>query len=223
MSKFKIHLVAAAVNFFSFSLFGQGSALNFNPTLITGLYTYRPVDTKESNPLLIPDITIDKNKFYTELRYNYDYINTSAVYVGKIISLSKKPEQTLIPQIGWLNGDYKGVSLQFYYQFIGPEFEINFQNQYGIAFNKIPDFYFNWSDMQFPITKKIKLGNSIQIRSDNALTTLDFGLFLVYTPEKWTLAFYSFDFYNLARRFFVLEIQRALSFKINRNHPNFYK
>jgi len=223
MVKFKVHLLAVIVNFFSLSLFGQDTLLSVYPTFLTGLYTYKPIDLKESNPLPIPDISIVENKLYAELRYNYDYINTSAVYVGKVISLSKIPEQILTPQIGLLYGDYKGISLQFYYQFIGPEFEINFQNQYGIAFNKLPNFYFNWSDMQFHIAKKIKLGNSIQIRSDNASTTFDFGLFLVYTPEKWTLAFYSFDFYNLARRFFVLEIQRALSFKIKRDHPNFYK
>jgi hypothetical protein len=218
MVKLKIHLVAVAVNFVSFSLFGQDTLLTVYPAFIAGVYTYKPVETKESNPLLIPDVSIVKNTFYTEWRYNYDYISTSAIYAGKIIPLSKKPQQILTPQIGLLNGDYKGVSLQFYYQYIGSEVEINFQNQYGIAFNKLSNFYFNWSDVQLHITKKIRLGNSIQIHSDKASTTLDYGLFLVYKPENWTLALYSFDFYNLARHFFALEIQRAMIFKINRKH-----
>jgi hypothetical protein len=216
MAKFRIHVVSAVVNFFSFSLFGQGNLLSVYPTFISGLYTYRPVNGKENNPLIIPDISIVKDKLYAEVRYNYDYINTSAIYIGENISLSKKPGQTLTPQIGWLNGDYKGAFLQFYYQLTEPGFAVDFQNQYGIAFNRLPAFYYNWSDIQFSITKNVKFGNSIQIHSGKGSTTFDYGLFLVYKPADWTLALYSFDFYNLSKHFFVIEIQRALSFKINR-------
>jgi hypothetical protein len=149
MAKFSIHLVTAFVNFFSFSLFGQDSSLSTKPAFLAESFTHKQVNFKENNPLPIIIIPVAKNSFYAEARYNYDQTNTSALYVGKIISLDKSREQTLIPQIGLLYGDYKGASVQFYYQNVQPDAEINFQNQYGISFDKLSNFYFNWSDIQF--------------------------------------------------------------------------
>jgi hypothetical protein len=218
MAKFRVHVIAVVVTFFSFSLFGQERLLTVYPTFLSGIYTYRPLNIKESNPLVIPDISMVKDKLYAEVRYNYDYINTSAMYIGKNISLSKQSGQTLIPQIGLLYGDYKGAFLQFYYQLEQSGFVIDFQNQYGISFNRRPGFYYNWSDIQFPIAKKIKFGNSIQLHAGKDLSTFDYGLFLLYRSADWTLALYSFDFYDLSKHFFVLEIQRAIIFKMNRKH-----
>lgn len=220
MASFKICLLVICINFFSLNLFGQDSLVSVYPTFISGAYTDKRWDLKQNNPFIILDLPIIKNKFYSEIRYNYDQLNTLGIYAGKIFSLSKKTAQVLIPQIGFLYGNYKGASLQFYYQFINKRVEINFQNQHGISFNKLSNFYFNWSDIQFPITKKIKVGGSVQIYSAKELNTSDFALLVTYKSGNWIVALYSFDFYDLPKHFFAFGIQKAFSFKLRNNSLN---
>lgn len=213
MASIKYSALISLFVFISFGSFAQDSIVSIYPTFITGLYTNQKLNINENNPLLILSVPVSFNKFYGEVRYNYDQINTIGVYLGYQFSIGKKQQHNLIPQIGFLYGDYVGTSFQFYYQLLHSKFEINFQNQYGLSFNNLSSFYYNWSDIQFKVRKKINFGSSIQIYKDKNSKYIDLGALVTYKSNNWTVALYSFNFYDLPKHYFAFGIQKGLTFK----------
>ena len=210
--------------FISFGSFCQDSvSVTVYPTIITAWETSLPTSLKNNNPLIILDLPIVRKKLYTETRFNYDQINTLGIYAGRIFSVSKKSSHLFIPQLGLLYGDYKGAAFQFYYLMMGNKIDINFLNQYGISSNQLSDFYFNWSDIQYAVTNKIRLGTSIQIYHDDELQYLDLGGYIAYKTQKTSFALYSFNFWDQSSHFLILSIQRKIQFYKHKQIQNFNK
>ena len=185
----------------------------FSPALIGGIFPQFDYNLKEYNPLLIPYLPISKGDFYGEVRYNYDRNATLGLYGGKSFVRGMKATHILTPQLGALIGDYKGLSLQFYYNLIHPKVEFNLTNNYAFVFNERPDFYFNWTDIQFPVFKRFRAGATVQIFADEIIQTCDPGVLIGYKTEKLYLMLSSFNSWNADKHYLFFAVQYILKTK----------
>jgi len=210
----KIHSLALFLLFISHTLPGQDtSRWSITPTLIGGIFPQYEYDLKEYNPLLIPYIPFSKGGFYGELRYNYDRNGTLGIYGGRSWSYGKNAVQLLTPQAGILVGDYRGISFQLYYSVIHRAIEFNFTNQYSWIFNNRPDFYFNWSDLQFPVLKVWRIGLSTQIFADNTIRTYDLGPMAGFRKNSWYAMVTLFNPWKWDKHFLFFAIQKQIYLK----------
>ncbi len=203
----QFYISALLVCFLSLSLRGQEASWTIYPALIGGIFPNYPYDLKEYNPLLIPYIPFTKGNFYGELRYNYDRNGTFGLYLGRSFVIGKKATHIFTPQLGALTGDYQGGSFQFYYNLIHPKVEFNLTNQYSLIFNKKPNFYFNWSDLQFPVFKTFRAGATLQIFWDDHIRLVDPGILIAYRKDKLYLMISSFNPWKAEKHFLFFAVQ----------------
>lgn len=190
--------------------------LVFFPTLISSYFPNQPVNFANNNPYLIGGTVISYKKFYGEVRYNYEQVNTFGIYGGRSFIISKpKMEHVFTPQLGLMLGDYKGGSFQFYYLGYHKNFDISFLNQYSVPISGQSQFYYNWSGIDFTVYKKFRLGVSGQYYSDvqTSYKTLDGGISAALKANKTTIQLYWFNFYDLPNQFVSVFLQHKISFK----------
>ena len=181
---------------FTFSLFitivkgysQDTTGLILYPTFISSYSPSLHLNMANNNPYLIGGTIISYKKFYGEVRYNYEQLNTFGIYGGRSFIISKpKMEHVFTPQLGVMLGDYNGGSFQFYY---------------------------NWSGIDFTIYKKFRLGVSGQYYSDVQTDNkrLDGGISAAIKANKTTIQLYWFNFYDLSNQFFSVFLQHKISF-----------
>ena len=209
---------------FTFSLFitivkgysQDTTGLTLYPTFISSYSPSQQLNMANSNPYLIGGTIISYKKFYGEIRYNYEQLNTFGIYGGRSFIISKpKMEHVFTPQVGVMLGDYKGGSFQFYYLGYHKNFDISFLNQYSVPISGQSQFYYNWSGIDFTVYKKFRLGISGQYYSDVQIDNkrLDGGISAAIKANKTTIQLYWFNFYDLPNQFFSLFLQYKVSFK----------
>lgn len=181
-----------------------------SPALIGGVFPHLPYNLKDYNPLLIPYLPFNKGLFYGEIRYNYDRNGTFGVYGGISKVTGNRTIQIFTPQLGILLGDYQALSIQFYYNLVHPRIEFNLTNNYAKVFNNRPDYYFNWSDIQFPIRKIWRAGASTQIFIDKNLQTYDFGPMIGYRDKGWYIMVTAFNPWSSKTNYWFFAIQKTL-------------
>jgi len=176
------------------------TGLALYPTFISSYSPSQQLDMENNNPYLIGGTIISYKKFYGEVRYNYEQLNTFGVYGGRSFIISKpKMEHVFTPQLGVMLGDYNGGSFQFYYLGYHKNFDISFLNQYSVPISGQSQFYYNWSGIDFTVYKKFRLGVSGQYYSDvqTDYKTLDGGISAAIKSDKTTIQLYWFNFYDL--------------------------
>ena len=193
--------------FLNLKLNAQDSSFVINPALIGAVSPNFVYSLKTYNPLLIPYIPFSKGNFYGEVRYNYDRNGTLGLYGGRNFMVGKTGLNIFTPQIGILLGDYQGASFQFYYNLIHPKVEFNLTNQYSVILNDRPNFYFNWSDIQFPIFNKFRAGATVQIFWDNTIRMIDPGILIGYRTDKLYLMLSSFNPWDKEKHFIFFAVQ----------------
>lgn len=197
--------------------FSQDSTgLKIYPTVIASYFPKDSNGLSKYNPFLIGGTAISYKKFYGEIRYNYDQLNTLGIYGGKTHTrVGSKMEHLFTPQLGVLMGDYNGASLQFYYQGFHKNFEINFLNQYSVPLSGQSQFYYNWSGIDFILYKNFRLGVSEQFYSDVQINykTFDGGISAALKNNNTTIQLYWFNFYDINNNYITLFLQQKISFK----------
>lgn len=208
---------------FTFSLFitivkgysQDTTGLILYPTFISSYSPSLHLNMANNNPYLIGGTIISYKKFYGEVRYNYEQLNTFGIYGGRSFIISKpKMEHVFTPQLGVMLGDYNGGSFQFYYLGYHKNFDISFLNQYSVPISGQSQFYYNWSGIDFTVYKKFRLGISGQYYSDvqTDYKTLDGGISAAIKADKTTLQLYWFNFYDLPNQFISVFLQHKISF-----------
>lgn len=132
------------------------------PALFLPLIPYERHDP-DNLPQLIYVMPVIKNRIFYEFRFNYDATNSAGMYCGFLFYKEKKITQNIIPSVGIIFGQYRGVSAQINYQLLSGKLQLDFQNQYTCSFNKMGNFYFNWSSVQYKISGGLFSGISSQI------------------------------------------------------------
>lgn len=192
------------------------TGLTLFPTFISSYSPSQPLNMANHNPYLIGGTIISYKKFYGEVRYNYEQLNTFGIYGGRSFIVSKpKMEHVFTPQLGVMLGDYNGGSFQFYYLGYHKNFDISFLNQYSVPISGQSQFYYNWSGIDFTVYKKFRLGVSVQYDSDveTNFKTLDGGISAAIKANKTTIQLYWFNFYDLPNQFISVFFQYKMSFR----------
>jgi hypothetical protein len=118
-----------------------------------------------------------KNNWYTELRYNYEDAQTVSLFTGKSFEGGNTLEYSLIPMIGLSTGRFTGASVGLNTDASWKSFNLCSQSQYSIAMKKnTPDFFFNWSELTFSISKNAFAGLSMQYTLQEKEQTIEPGI-----------------------------------------------
>lgn len=168
--------------------------------------------TSEENPTVIPQAWIYIRDYYIEARYNYEDVKTVSLYFGRSFEINKKVDFEIIPMIGLVYGNTKGLSPGFNLNFEYKRFHSSTECQYTIDFEDNDYSYFwDWSNFYMRIHENISLGAAIRVNKskngDNFVyyspaVSIEFRSFVIEANaynfwEKyplWTLGFeYSFN------------------------------
>jgi hypothetical protein len=201
-----------AIAFILLAFTSTAQDLTLYPAILPGVYTANELNLKDNNPLIIGMMPVTKGNFYGEIRYNYDYNNTLAIYGGRSFKFGKEGNHIVTPQLGLLFGEFSGASFQLYYQINHERFEVNYQNQY--SFNQdlySKRFYYNWSDVQLKIKKYWRLGASIQIYDGYGQNYTDGGLLVGYKTPSYFLVLFDFNIHRLSNHYFFLGFQYVIT------------
>jgi hypothetical protein len=167
-------------------------------------YYYMTHDQVKS-PVSIVNYESPKH-LYTEIRHNYEAINTLSIYLGETFSNKGNVEYSITPIIGVLMGKLKGGSIGVNVFVEHKKFFLSTQSQYTFASHeKKENFFFAWSELAFQPRPWFFIGLSTQhTYSPKAKSwILESGLVTGISHGKWTFPIYSFNPLNTSRYFMV--------------------
>lgn len=118
-----------------------------------------------SETTLIPWYMYMGKKFVVDARYNFDMPRSGAVFVGKSFGSEKV---SVIPTVGFIVGNYKGISVQADVAASKGRFSTFLINQYSWGIGKHdgnvrPDFIYHWGDHLIKILNWFSLGIDEQL------------------------------------------------------------
>ncbi len=146
---------------------------------------------------LVPILNYEtQDHLYAEVRYNYEEVNTLSLYVGKNVTEVGKLSYTVIPLIGAVVGEFKGVSAGFNAAVDYSRFFFSTQSQYTLSFYKEhSDFYFTWCELGYQPLKWFYAGLTVQQTYPQKLETLhtEPGIVIGFSLGKFTLPLYVFN------------------------------
>ena len=148
----------------------------------------------------------DQN-WYAEGRFNYEAMNTLALYGGKtfektaIVSYSATPILGVV--LGEMNGGSAGLNLEVNYR----RFNFNTQSQYTFSIQQQSNnFIYSWSDLTYQFNGKLAAGFSLQqTKLYQVNGAFERGFLVKPTYKSWTFPLYIFK-PESRERYFVLGI-----------------
>ncbi|MEI2737932.1 MAG: hypothetical protein V9F01_04015 [Chitinophagaceae bacterium] len=154
-----------------------------------------------------------KNGVYTEIRYNYEEVQTLSFYMGKVFSGGENFEFNLTPMLGISTGEFNGISLAINAETEWKNFYLSSQTQYSIATKENNDnFFFSWSELGYSIADKVFAGVAIQYTRQSGVNNLEPGFVGGVEFKNITIPLYVFNPFG-NERYFVLGINYEFHFK----------
>ena len=131
-----------------------------------------------------PWYTYAGKRVFFDVRYNFDWTNTGAVYIGKDIG---RHGISVIPEIGILAGEYNGISPEMF--ILGHKKRVSFfvQMQYVKGWGNHPDFFYHWVDCQFDLRRWISVGVDEETLHIHSRTQVNLGPAMKLTFGKMYL------------------------------------
>jgi len=192
-----------------------------------GLEQYCYLKNKKMGTL-VPIMNYEtQNHLYAEMRYNYEELNTLSLYIGKSVSevlgnnrtKGNKFSYTVIPIIGAVVGEFKGISAGFNAVADYSNFFFSTQSQYTVSFNKdYSDFYFTWCELGYQPLTWFFAGFTVQQTYLQNVETLytEPGFVIGFSLKKFTVPLYVFNPLQ-SSNYFVLGLNlKTNGFKRNR-------
>ena len=160
-----------------------------------GMENYHSISQKESY-LWMPVLHYTGKKgFHAEGRYNYEDINTGSVYAGKTFTGGNVFPYSITPMAGIVFGKYNGVSVAMNFELNYKQVFFSGQFQYTKNYRIATDnFFYDWSELAWQLTKKIYGGISIQqtkIYKDKLITVK--GVLIGFETKRFTIPVYLFN------------------------------
>ncbi|MCW3118863.1 MAG: hypothetical protein JWM28_2945 [Chitinophagaceae bacterium] len=160
----------------------------------TGIENYQYMaDRSVLNLVALVHHTTKKN-LYTELRYNYEDLNTVSVYVGKTLFIKGNSDFSFSPMAGLVMGKYTGGSLAMNTDFEYKKIFFSSQAQYTISNDdKANSFFYNWSELLYYTRPWFFTGITIQQTwlCEIKMKTVT-GLLAGFKKNKWSIPVYLF-------------------------------
>jgi hypothetical protein len=146
-----------------------------------------------------------ENKWYGELRYNYDEARSCSLYGGKTFSKQGDLSWSVTPFAGLVLGELKAgtvganVSLDYRKMVFSSESQITVS-----AEDRGRNFIFHWWELGYQATAHFYAGIALQETHNNsACDKWDPGIQLGFSYKEWTFPVYAFDPMS-GSRYFVL-------------------
>ncbi len=165
---------------------------------------------KKGEPLiLVPIVHIQNEKWYGEVRYNYEELKTFSAYAGKIFSDEEETHSyAIIPMIGIVAGKFKGYSVGLDVTFNEHNFFFCTQSQYTFSSSsRYENFMYSWSELGYDVSQWIYTGMSLQhiqlFQQEGEALTYEFGFMAGIKLGQWTIPIYSFSPFANDRYFIV--------------------
>ncbi|MGI4727839.1 MAG: hypothetical protein ACRYGB_04635 [Janthinobacterium lividum] len=160
----------------------------------------------------VPVVHYQTNQnWYAEGRFNYEALNTLALYGGKTfekkatVSYSATPILGVV--LGEMNGGSAGLNLEMDYR----RFNFNTQSQYTFSIHQQnSDFIYSWSDLTYQFAEKFAAGFSLQQTKLHQVNgAFERGFLIKPTYKSWAFPLYVFK-PESRERYFVLGINYEL-------------
>jgi|SRR5665213_1485014 len=155
---------------------------------------------------IVPKIYYQSShNWHSEVRYNYEELQTISLNSGKTISLNKRLCLTVTPMagvvLGRLNGGNIGSNIDFEYK----NFFVSLESQFTFSVEKkSQNFFFNWSEAAYQFLKFVYGGVALQVTHPYELRNKwQPGVMVGFCYKNWTFPFYAFDPVSKARNYVI--------------------
>jgi hypothetical protein len=152
-------------------------------------------DPPGSEDRLTPILYGDRGPLHLELRYNYEDLETAALFAGWTFDVQGEIEGGVTPMLGGVAGDTDGIAP-------GLEFDLGWRRlawyteaEYLFDFeDRDDDFFYAWSTLTYGITDWLSAG---LVTERSKLVDTDYsvqrGLALEFTAERLDFSLYAFN------------------------------
>ena len=171
----------------------------------TGIENYNFLSSKEAY-LWMPIVHhTGKKGVYTEMRYNYEDVETASVYLGKSFSKEGNLSYDITPMLGIVFGNFNGGSLAVNMDIELKKTFLSMQTQYTVSSDaKENNFLFNWTELAYQPLQWFYTGVSMQqTKIYNSSFKSEYGVLVGFLVKKFTIPVYVFNPVNKNRNFIV--------------------
>ncbi|WP_419801412.1 hypothetical protein [Mucilaginibacter sp.] len=146
-------------------------------------------------------------KWYAEGRFNYEALNTMALYGGKTFDKTGVISYTASPLLGIVLGEMNGGSVGLNLEADYHRLSFNTQSQYTFsAQQRTNNFVYSWSDLTYRVSGRFAAGASLQqTKLYHVNGAFDTGILLKPAYKSWAFPLYLFR-PESKERYFVLGI-----------------
>jgi hypothetical protein len=148
---------------------------------------------------------LSKKGVYTEMRYNYEELETASVYLGKSFSKDGELSYDITPMIGMVFGNFNGGSIAVNTEAAYKKAFISMQTQYTVSSDaKENNFIFNWTELAYQPLQWFYTGVSMQqTKMYKTSFKSEYGILIGLVVKKFTIPVYIFNPVNEKRNFIV--------------------
>jgi hypothetical protein len=154
-----------------------------------------------------------KKGFYTELRYNYEEVNTFSMYMGKTFLMGAKKNLSITPMLGWSAGEFEGVTLSGRSAIEWGDFFVSTEAQYSKSLNTTSaSFIFSWTEAGISLGKNFFTGLSLQTTMEKDIKSIEPGFLMGFETGKLCVPVYFFNPFS-TRSYIIIGINYELALK----------
>jgi hypothetical protein len=159
-----------------------------------GIEQYKYIGV-QSTGLIVPTIHLQSsNKWYAELRYNYEDVQTLSLYAGKTFTGGSGLDYNITPMVGFSIGKFTGVSIATKAETEWKNFYLSSETQYSIAIkNNAKNFFFSWSELGYNISSNFFGGLAMQYTRQEGISNFEPGLVAGISIKNISFPFYAFS------------------------------
>jgi hypothetical protein len=162
--------------------------------LSASAYTYF---VPNSNELVQPTFTADRDWLHLEARYNYEDLNTASIWAGYNFAGNAGDDfqWEITPMLGGVFGDTTGVAPGYKGYLVWHNFELYSEGEYLLDTGDSSDsFFYNWSEVTFAPVEWFRFGIAAQrTRAYQSDRDIQRGLMVGFRYKRLDLAGYLFN------------------------------
>ena len=143
-----------------------------------------------------------RSKIYSEIRYNYEEMQTLSLFGGRTISGGKNLLFSITPMAGLSTGKFTGISLATKAEAEWKNIYASTELQYSMAAKKsMTSFFFNWSELEYYIMRNLFAGVTIQYTRQDGISDVQPGFVSGLEFKNISIPFYLFNPFQQDRSF----------------------
>ncbi len=145
------------------------------------------------------------NNWHSEVRYNYEELQTISFNSGKTISLNKRVGLTVTPMAGVVLGKLNGINFGSNIDFDYEKMFVSLESQFTFSIEKrSQNLFFNWSEAGYQILDFFYAGFALQVTHPYELKNKwQPGLMVGFCYKNWTFPLYAFDPVSNTRNYVI--------------------